>query len=87
MSEDLEGADEISNLDIEVLKECLYSLRYDNVGMTSRKRRVILCGYENCGKEFVKAWNFLDHFRMHQGVRPYVCEICDKSFTQKGNLK
>ena len=80
-------AEELESSDIEVLKECLYSLRYDNVGMTSRKRRVILWGYENCGKEFIKAWNFLDHFRMHQGVRPFVWELWDKSFTQKGNLK
>lgn len=73
--------------DIHVLKGWLYSLRYDPVGTTTRTRRVIICGQENWGKEFIKAWNFLDHFRMHQGVRPFVWNICDKSFTQKGNLK
>mmetsp|Transcript_20382 Transcript_20382/g.22762 ORF Transcript_20382/g.22762 Transcript_20382/m.22762 type:complete len:93 (-) Transcript_20382:35-313(-) len=24
---------------------------------------------------------------MHEGLKPYVCSICNKSFTQKGNLR
>ena len=87
LQNDQDSAEELHSNDIEVLKECQYSIRYDNVGNTTRKKRVIICGYDNCEKEFIKAWNFLDHFRMHQGVRPFVWNICNKSFTQKGNLK
>ena len=72
---------------LEVLKDTQYSLRYDPVGTNTRTRRVIICGSHGCGKEFIKAWNFLDHYRMHVGIRPFVCHICGKSFTQKGNLK
>ena len=46
-----------------------------------------VCDYENCGKEFAKTWNLLDHVRMHEGIKPYQCQKCGKEFTQKGNLK
>ena len=44
-------------------------------------------GYENCGKLLQKPWNLLDHVRMHEGVKPYLCQWWGKGFTQKGNLK
>ncbi|CAI2359556.1 unnamed protein product [Moneuplotes crassus] len=76
-----------SDKELEILKECEYSLRYDPVGTTTRTKRVVICEFEGCKKEFIKAWNFLDHFRMHQGVKPFICSICSNTFTQKGNLK
>ena len=45
------------------------------------------CGYEECGKLLQKPWNLLDHVRMHEGVKPYICQWWGKGFTQKGNLK
>ena len=45
------------------------------------------CKYEDCDKELQKPWNLLDHVRMHEGVKPYLCQWCGKGFTQKGNLK
>lgn len=52
-----------------------------------RNKRIIVCKYDNCNKEFTKSWNFLDHARMHEGLKPFVCDICGKSFTQSGNMK
>lgn len=46
-----------------------------------------ICRYNQWGKNFKKAWNALDHMRMHEGVRPYKCQFCSKSFTQKCNFK
>jgi len=46
-----------------------------------------VCKYEGWEKQFKKAWNALDHMRMHEGIRPYKCRYCDKSFTQKCNFK
>lgn len=45
------------------------------------------CMYDNCNMQFTRAWNMLNHARIHEGCKPYKCQICDKSFIQKGNLK
>lgn len=46
-----------------------------------------VCKYDDCDKVFSKACNFLDHVRMHEGVKPYQCTLCDKEFVQKWNLR
>ena len=43
--------------------------------------------YGDWNKEFTKTWNLLDHVRMHEGIKPFQCKECLKTFTQKGNLK
>ena len=43
------------------------------------------CRY--CNKMFVSSWYTKRHERIHTGEKPYSCEICGKSFAEKGNMK
>ena len=71
---------------LPILKDHKYSLRYEPSKGPRRRKRYIICGYDNCRKEFTKAWNFLDHARMHTKEKPFKCSLCESKFTQKGNL-
>mmetsp|Transcript_23931 Transcript_23931/g.27559 ORF Transcript_23931/g.27559 Transcript_23931/m.27559 type:complete len:199 (-) Transcript_23931:212-808(-) len=42
-----------------------------------------VCKYPGCDRLFTKGWNILDHIRMHEGLRPFQCEFCERAFTQK----
>lgn len=43
--------------------------------------------YADWDRYFTKGWNILDHVRMHEDIRPYQCEFCERAFTQRCNLK
>lgn len=72
---------------LEELKGFNYRTEYRENPKNGKMIIVYFCGHEECNKEFLRTWNLLDHLRMHEGVRPYICSICCKSFTQKGNLR
>lgn len=75
----------------EVYFEQLKGYKYDTVqSFDPLKHKSVTeyrCGYHGCGKILQKPWNLLDHVRMHEGVKPFICQWCGKGFTQKGNLK
>ena len=54
---------------------------------TNRMCTKFVCTYENWGKLCENKWSFLDHHRHHTGQRPYVWDVCEKRFTQRGNLR
>jgi uncharacterized Zn-finger protein len=45
------------------------------------------CKHEDCDRSFTIIWNLLDHVRMHKGVKPHLCTMCGKRFTQMGNFR
>lgn len=84
-------ASEITIPEEEQRKKGLYGLQFKAVKLvhpvTKRSRTKFICTFENCGKECENKWSFLDHNRHHTGFRPYVCNVCNKRFTQRGNLR
>lgn len=70
-----------------LLKPYKYERLLENDPITRKMKYAYRCKYDDCNRYFTKGWNILDHVRMHEGLRPYQCEFCDRAFTQRCNLK
>ena len=75
----------------EIYDELLKPFRHEKVKEWSEEQNrfniYYICRYEDCNREFTKTWNLLDHVRMHEGIKPFACQLWGKTFTQKGNLR
>jgi hypothetical protein len=49
---------------------------------TKKYKLYFKCMHEDCGMLFNKSCNIRDHFRKHNGSRPFVCHLCLNTFTQ-----
>ncbi|CAI2362502.1 unnamed protein product [Moneuplotes crassus] len=70
------------------LKNFKYELIQKETKVNKKRYFEFICKFNGtCNTKYRRSWNFLDHCRSHYGIRPYQCDECDRSFTQKGNLK
>ena len=53
-----------------------------HVSMEERKHQC-----QVCKKKFLRKAHLNVHMRIHDGVRPYTCDICNFSFTQIGDMR
>ncbi len=47
--------------------------------------RTFVCPF--CSREYSNRANLERHVRLHTGVKPYMCMVCDQGFTRKDDLK
>ncbi|XP_028177549.1 zinc finger protein 845-like [Ostrinia furnacalis] len=49
--------------------------------------KTIVCPLEACGKRFAIKGDLEKHFRTHTGEKPFKCNTCSRSFSQKCSLR
>lgn len=82
--------DEESNFDDsdnDPLKGHNYEIKFEYNAESKRSRRIMVCKYNNCNKEFIKTWNIVDHFRFHTNKDSFTCPICKRNdFKEEGEF-
>lgn len=75
------------SINLDVLQGHQYKIEVNPNARNEGNSLLYICDYENCGKVFHKTYNLVYHFRVHTKEKPFCCRICQKRFSQNGNLK
>ncbi len=52
---------------------------------STTSRKYFICKY--CGKKMTSRRNWKGHERIHENVKPFACEVCEKTFRMRIQLK
>jgi len=62
-----------------------YNLQTHQLTHTGEKN--FKCEFEDCTMAFYKKDVMIRHMRIHTGEKPYQCDICERKFTQSGDMR
>ena len=62
-----------------------YTLTYERNEKTGRMNKVWTCKIVNCNKQFRRVCSLKEHLRIHKAIKSFSCDLCGKSWVQKGN--
>ena len=58
-----------------------------DMNISSGPERKVMFGCEICGKILANKTTLAQHIKIHEGKKPFRCDICDYSCSQKSNMK
>lgn len=67
-------------------KECGLELKSSNLLMSHKLKHKPGITCKICKKIFYKTSIYHQHILIHAGIRPYKCDVCNKTFPQRTNL-
>ncbi|XP_008941514.1 PREDICTED: zinc finger protein ZIC 3-like, partial [Merops nubicus] len=45
------------------------------------------CEFEGCDRRFANSSDRKKHMHVHTSDKPYICKVCDKSYTHPSSLR
>eukprot|EP00177_Eucheuma_denticulatum_P006252 GFKZ01011397.1.p1 GENE.GFKZ01011397.1~~GFKZ01011397.1.p1 ORF type:complete len:139 (-),score=19.83 GFKZ01011397.1:32-448(-) len=72
---------------LDRLVEAVEAMEASAARLAQASREGFVCPHPGCERVFSKRYNQQAHMRIHDGTRPFDCNLCGRSFMWKSSLK